>query len=322
MRIPFAVLLAFIELRDRPVRTLKGSNRPTARNLGSWEKASPLPSWRYEFAATALGDEIFVIGGVWLPSVWFPTRLAEAYNTKTGTWRKVRPYPKLVHHTGAVSCGNELYIVGGNGIRIWPKSDVYAYQSKTDQWHKRASLPTARGALGVVAIGIRIYAVGGGINKIPVDVLEIYDTKTDRWQKGRPMPTPREHIAAAAADGKMFVLGGYQHVRFNNLTTNEAYDPKTDTWEARAPLPYAVSGFAAAAIDKSIFIFGGEQGWAVSPEVHEYVVTRDIWVRRKDLSVGRYALTATAVGRQIHVIGGNALLMGDDFRNDHDIFMP
>lgn len=320
--IPFKVLLFIIELRDKPDRILKGSGTSVSKHPGKWEKAAPLPSWRYEFSGDVLGDEIFLIGGVVLPSVWFPTRLAEAYNFKKDTWRKIAPCPILVHHTGVVECNKKLYVVGGNGIRIIPRSNVYEYDVLSDKWIRRADLPYARGALGVVEINNSIYAAGGATNKIPLNILNMYDPKTDSWTTLSSMPTAREHVAAVAAEGRMFVLGGYAGNRFNNLTANEVYDPKTDKWKKLSPLPYPVSGLAAAVVGGSIFIFGGEQGWAVSSEVHEYIINRDKWVRRRDMPVARYALTATSVNKEIHVIGGNSVIMGYDFRRDHDIFTP
>lgn len=320
--VPFILLLAFIELRDRPTRVLKGSDAPVATPPGQWEKAKPLPSSRYEFASVVLEDKIYTIGGVFLPSVWFPSKLVERYDPATDTWQRMRDYPIRVHHAAATVCDGLLYVVGGNGLRIIPRSEVFAYNPKADVWERRAPLPVARGALGAACLDGRIYAVGGGINKRPVAMVDAYNPATDTWTRRTPMPTAREHLTVVAAAGRVFALGGYSGTRFNNLTANEAYDPKTDTWEARAPLPYAVSGLAAAAIGDSIFVFGGEQGWAVSDEVHEYRISQDRWIRRKDLPLGRYALTASVIGKRIHVIGGNDVIMGYRPRTDHDIFIP
>ncbi len=318
---PFAMLLWCIEQKEKPNRILRGSNR-LVTGTGSWKNGAPLPSFRYEFASTFVGDDIYVIGGVWLPSVWFPTSLVEVYSSKTNSWKQVTPYPKLVHHTSAVSVNGLLYVVGGNGIRIAPKNDLYAYDPKKDSWIRMPDMPTARGAHVAVAIGNKIYAIGGGINKRPVPVVEVFDTKTQKWEAKSSMPTAREHITGAVVDGKIHILGGYAGSRFNNLTTHEVYDPGTDTWETKASLPYEVSGLSSATIGKRLFIFGGEQEWAISGEVHEYVPDSDSWVRHSDLPIPRYALTATTIKSSIYCIGGSGYLMGDDFRRENDIFTP
>ncbi|TAK96924.1 galactose oxidase [Patescibacteria group bacterium] len=318
--LPFQILLRAIEFRDKPDRVLRGSNTLINGAVGKFSTAAPLPSWRYEFAAGVLEGKIYIIGGVWLPSVWFPTRLVEVYDAKNEVWKSIAPYPRLIHHTAAVTCQGKLYVVGGNGVRIHPLACVYAYDSGKNRWMRKADLPTARGALGVASVGDRIYAVGGGINKRAVNILEEYDPLAGRWTARAPMPTAREHTVAVAADGRVFVLGGYSGNRFNNLVANEVYDPKDNTWKVLSPLPYPVSGLSAAALGDSIFIFGGEQGWAVSPEVHEYKIKEDRWIRRNNLPVARYALTASTVGNSIHVIGGSGYLMGDDFRDEHEVF--
>jgi N-acetylneuraminic acid mutarotase len=319
--LPFRILLFIIEFTRRPNRTLRGSYKGVEPK-GTWEKKAPLPSYRYECSAAALDGKLYVIGGVKVPSVWFPTRLVESYDLKTNTWKRVASYPKLVHHSAAVSVSGKVYVVGGNGIRIIPRSDMYAYDPAKNVWIRCAHMPTARGALGAGVIDGKIYAVGGGINGSPVGTLEVYDPNTDAWETKASMPTKREHITATVAGGKLYVLGGYAGTRFDNVTTHEVYDPILDTWTSRAPLPYEVSGLASATIGDSIFIFGGEQGWAVSAEVHEYKISEDRWVRRSDLPVGRYALTATEIDGHVHTIGGSGYLMGDDFRDEHEVFTP
>lgn len=318
---PFIILFFAYELLANPARVLEGSGA-VINEIGQWTKAAPLPSFRYEFAAGALDGKVFTIGGIVLPSVWFPTNIVEIYDPKTDTWERGKKYPERVHHTGAAVCNDKLYVVGGNDIRITPKSSVYAYDIKKDSWQKRASLPTARGALGVTCLDGLIYAVGGGVNKRPVNNLDVYNPTTNTWSSKAAMFTTREHLFAVAVKGKVYALGGFGETRFDNLVSNEAYDPATDTWERLAPMPYPVSGFAAVGMGNSIFIFGGEQGDAVSKEVHEYKIDEDKWFRRPDLPAPRYALTATVVGNSIHVIGGNDMVMGYEFSRSHDVFTP
>ncbi len=320
--IPFYILLFVVNVWYRPNRALVGSTTSADSSGGRWEKAAALPSFRHEAAGAVLENDIYLIGGIALPSVWFPTDLVEVYNAKTDTWRKAPSYPVSVHHTGAAMLGGKIYVVGGNGVRITVRSDVFAFDPEKNVWERKADLPVARGALAVAALDGKLYAVGGGINTVPTNFLHIYNPETDSWSAGKPMPTAREHVSAVGAMGKLFVLGGYAGTRFNNLTTHEAYDPKTDSWETLAPLPYAVSGFTAVALGESIYILGGEQGWAVSSEVHEYKIKENKWIRRPDLPVGRYALAAGVVNGKIHAIGGNPYLMGNEFSRDHDVFTP
>jgi N-acetylneuraminic acid mutarotase len=320
--LPFAALNIVRDTLLRPDRKLRGSRKPVDKRGGRWNTARALPSWRYEFGAAKVGDEIFVVGGLTLPTVYTITRRVEAYSLKTDRWRRVAPYPVFIHHPSVVSVGEVLYVVGGNGWRITPYGYVFAYHPEEDRWIRKKDMPTPRGALGAAIVDGKIYAVGGGTNHVARSELEVYDPWSDTWKKLTPMPTPREHLAVATAGGYVFAMGGYTKSLSECLKVNEMYDPKTDTWEKRAPLPLATSGFAAVGLGKSIFIFGGEQGWSVSPEVHEYRITEDRWIRKTDMLCGRYASVAVAVGDNIHVIGGNDEIHGYAYSLDHDVFHP
>jgi N-acetylneuraminic acid mutarotase len=325
--IPFAFLSLTRDALRKPDRTLRSSGKPVESPAGNWTEADPLPSWRYEFGAGTVEGDIYVVGGLTLPSVYHPTDRVEAYNTRTGRWRRVAPLPIKVHHPGVAALGGHLYVAGGNGLRISARSTLFEYDPAVDAWTRKASMPTARGALGVAALGGKIYAAGGAVGagwkgKRIFGTLEVYEPREDRWETLDPMPTAREHVACAAAGGLFFVLGGYERTMFRCSTANEAFDPSTGTWERRAPVPLPLCGFPAVGIGGSIFVFGGEQGWAVSGECHEYRVAEDRWVRRAELPVPRYTAAAARVGGRIHVIGGNPRIMGFRFSLEHHVFTP
>lgn len=320
--IPFAVLSAGKDWLLQPNRTLQGSDQPVGPSPGQWSTARRFPSWRYEFGAAVLKDEIYVVGGLTMPTVYTVTRRMEVYSPDRDAWRQAASYPVIIHHPGVATAGERLYVVGGNGLRITPYSYVFEYDSDENHWRRKADMPTPRGALGMTELDGLIYAVGGGTNKVPRVELEVYDPHRDVWARLAPMPTPREHLAAAAAGGLVFALGGYRKSLSECLTTNEAYNPSTGQWETRAPMPLAISGFAAVGIENSVFIFGGEQGWAVSGECHEYKVAEDRWMRRADMPMPRYACAAVPVNGRIHVIGGSPRLRGYMLSMGHHVFTP
>ena len=320
--LPFILLLTFTEFYSQPDKVLKGSNLPVDKTPGTFQAADPIPSFRYEFTASAVNGKIYLVGGIDLPSVWFPTSLVEVYDPVKNLWSPGTNYPRRIHHTSSATCEGKIYVVGGNGRRIFSTSDVYSYDPLKDVWEKKANLPQARGALASVCLNGKVYTVGGGLNKKALAELDEYDPKTDTWKIKTPMPTAREHLAAVAADGKIYVFGGYPDERSNSLPNNEVYDPKTDKWETKAPIPYPVTGFSAVYHDGSIFLFGGEQGWAVSKEVLEYKIAENRWIRKADLPVARYGFAAVVVNNSIHILGGNDVLMGYKFLNDHYVFLP
>lgn len=321
--IPMLIIAFFVDMRDKPQRVFTSSNLEITTSAGSWKKAKDLPTQRYDFGAAVAGGKLYIVGGLVLSTPWTPTDRVDAYDPVKEEWIHIASYPRVIHHPGVVSCGDDLYVVGGYWIRVLPSSYVYKYNASSDEWIKRADIPVGRGALGVTCHEETIYAVGGDSgNANQVTLLHAYDTKKDVWVTKTSMPSAREHLSVVTVDGKIYALGGLIKDRFHALNTNEMYDPYTDTWTPRASLPHAISGFAAVVKGESIFIFGGANGDTVSPEVYEYKTKEDKWYRRADMPTARYGLVAGQMLGNIHVVGGNHVVKGNFFSQDHDIFVP
>lgn len=289
---------------------------------GSMHRAADLPSHRYEFNAAAIDNTIYVAGGIFQPSVWLPTSAFECYSVKKDTWKTLPNMPHVAHHPGVAADNAHIYVIGGCGIRITPLAYSWRYKPKTGKWERLADMPTKRGALGLTRINKTLYAVGGADNGKKFSRLEAYDIDSNTWSRLPDMPTPREHLTSTTVGGKLHVLGGYNTDRFGALTTHEIYDPKTQSWQVAPPLPMRLCGFTAVGLNTSIYVFGGEQGWAVSRYVFEYDTVKKEWKRHADLEEPRYASSAVAVEKRIHIIGGNIRMFSDDFSRRHDVFIP
>lgn len=320
--LPFKLISLWSEIVTRKIgRHFKGSDLPI-KPSGTWKKAPNLPSFRYEFGAATVDDNIYVVGGVIAPTVYFPTNLVEVFGVKKNNWCRVKNHPVIIHHPGVTSDGNQVYVIGGNGIRIISYRCAHAYDPIRKSWMRLPDMPTKRCALGLAYWAGKIYAVGGADNKYPLSKLEEYDIKTQTWKRLPDMSTAREHLFAVAASNKIYAIGGYQHDRFHNVNTFEVYDIETKKWSKLAPLPAKVSGITAAVWGKSIYVFGGEQGWAVSAEVYEYQIDKNIWKRIENLKTARYAAACAVASDGIHIIGGNTRMYTDKFSYDHDIYQP
>ncbi len=302
-------------------RTFVGSTLPITPG-GKWEKAPKLPSYRYECGGAAVGDNVFVVGGITAPSVYHVTKKLESFNTKTKKWQRHANLPVIVHHPGATSDGKYFYVSGGNGLRIFSRKELHRFNPKTNTWERLADMPTKRCALGLAYEDGKIYAAGGADNKKPLSTFEMYDIKTNTWKKLKNMPTAREHTYAVATKGKIYVIAGYQNDRFHNIDSFEAYDIKTKKWQKLPPVPARISGFSAAVWGDSIFTFGGEQGWSITDQVYEFKIKENKWYRSQNMPSARYASVTGVTTDGIHVIGGNLRMMTDQFSDEHDIFVP
>lgn len=320
-RLGLSVLYLLREVRyGFPDRSnIEGTTLPITKGLSTLSIKTPLPSHRYESNAASIGNDVFVAGGIFQPSVWLPTNVFEVYHANTNAWETLAPLPHVAHHAGVVSDGTYIYVVGGDGVRIQALSFLWRYDPKQKMWIRLADMPTKRGAHGVVYHDGSIYAVGGADHKKKYTVMERYDIQTDTWHKEKSMTVAREHLGIAVTNGNIHVLGGYNTDRFGSLTTHEVYDTKTKQWSFATPLPMRLCGFASSAVGDTVFVLGGEQGWAVTPTVFSYNTKTNVWTRHADLSVARYAASSAVIGNDIHIIGGNRVMFSNKFSHVHEV---
>jgi N-acetylneuraminic acid mutarotase len=188
-----------------------------------------MPSKRGSPVAAAVGDKIYVIGGVnILPgatetALGFNTPQAsvgtvEEYDPATNTWRERSPMPTPRNHTTAAAVNGKIYVIGGRvgAAFIGLASDISVveeYDPATDKWSApRARMPTARSALGSGVINGRIYVAGGEFQDphmmATFKAVEAYDPATDSWSILPSMPVSRHGLAAGVIGNRLILVGG------------------------------------------------------------------------------------------------------------------
>jgi N-acetylneuraminic acid mutarotase len=235
------------------------------------------------------------------------------------TWTQKTDMPTARFIAGSAVVDGKIYVVGGNphtGGGSLITNIMEEYDPAADTWTRRANMPTARQGVRAAAVDGIVYAIGGNggaYNDVAYANVEAYDPTTNTWTTKTDMPTPRSIPAIATVDGKVYVIGG--HV----LSTVEVYDPATDTWTKKADMPTARWSPAADVVDGKIYVFGGGTTWLgnfppfnETPIVEVYDPATDAWTRVSDMPRARFALSATAVGGKIYIIGGA----------DADVHMP
>ena len=124
-----------------------------------WKRLADMPEVRSEMESAAIGDKIYVVGG--LNNRGEATNTVFIYDTKENTWNLGTPMPLSLHHAGATSLNEKLYVIGGY-LDAWrPSSSLLIYDSKTDTWTVGPDMPTARGALTAQFLDGKLYAIGG-----------------------------------------------------------------------------------------------------------------------------------------------------------------
>jgi N-acetylneuraminic acid mutarotase len=270
-----------------------------------WARGAPMPTARSELASAALGERIYVAGGI---AQLGTTTAFEAYDPGDDSWEELAPLPEDLHHLAAAAAGGRVYATGGYAdIAFSEKSRrSWVYDPGVLQWTRAADLPAPRAAHAMAAIDGKLFVVGGVGPR--AEELWVYDATTDRWEAARaPLPTPREHLAAAAIDGRLYVVGG-RGPGAGNRATLEIYDPPGDAWTRGPDMPTARGGLTAAALEGRVHVTGGEDldTGATFAEHEVYDPASSRWTTLAPLPTARHGLTSQVIDRRWYVIGGGA----------------
>jgi N-acetylneuraminic acid mutarotase len=212
----------------------------------TWKALAPMPIKRGAAVAAAVGDKLYVIGGV-TTQPWANDTFLDATTPQRGL------------------------------------GTVEEYDPKTNTWHERAAMPTPRNHAGIGVVSGKIYVIGGRVGAAfislasDVSLVEVYDPSTDRWgAPGARMPTTRSALAYGVYDGHIYIAGGefQDPVQQTTFRSFEAYDPATNTWSVLAPMTLARHGVAAAVVGNRFYAVGGDvQSSGTGVEVSTPVVS-------------------------------------------------
>jgi N-acetylneuraminic acid mutarotase len=196
----------------------------------TWKALAPMPSKRGSPVAAAVGNKIYVIGGVGAaPGATSP----------------------------AISQATPQVVVG----------TVEEYEPESNTWREKTPMPTPRNHAAIGAVNGKIYVIGGRVGAAfiglasDISVVEEYDPATDKWSAPRSrMPTARSALGYGVVNGRIYVAGGeYQDPHMMaTFREVEAYDPSTNSWSIMPPMPVSRHGLAAGAIGNRLILVGGD----------------------------------------------------------------
>jgi hypothetical protein len=177
-------------LREMHGPTVTTSVRKYDSVQGTWSEVAPMPEPRCDFAACAVGKDIYVFGGCEIQNnLSSEDNSLFKYDTETDKWSTLTPMPEEQHGHSAIELNGVIYIVGAG----YSGMELLCFDPASGVWSSLAPLlhECYHGASFVQ--GGCLYAAGGEIGNSNV---ERYDLVSDTWTKVADMLEGRDHFCA------------------------------------------------------------------------------------------------------------------------------
>jgi N-acetylneuraminic acid mutarotase len=104
---------------------------------GTWATLSAMPVANSEFAAAAIDDRIFCVGGFAEDN----QHRTLVYEPQTDVWRTAADVPHEIHHANVAVAGGKLYVFGGGHQA---SDHVQIYDPARNHWSEGRPMPTPR----------------------------------------------------------------------------------------------------------------------------------------------------------------------------------
>jgi N-acetylneuraminic acid mutarotase len=233
-----------------------------------WKTCPPMPTPRWNFAATQYRGKIYVIGGD------IGISKTEVYHPETNSWISLPPLPTQRISAGCVAIDDMIYVIGGWEEDAQPSRKNEALNLKTQKWETKASLPAPRTSFGATLFDGKIYIFGGTGEVLtkpingkgsyfskPERTIFVYHPQSDTWERHESeIPVVRIGTRTVLVDNQVFLLGGYTIDENRNesiLTRIDVFDPKHNRWLRATDLPVKLLFSGIAPLNSSILVIGG-----------------------------------------------------------------
>jgi hypothetical protein len=256
----------------------------------TWTTGPNLPVTWKGGAAGMIGEDIVLVGGLWMPGY---QHLAYAFNAKAQAYRSIPPPPFKTEYTQGACDGTNLYLVGG---RVAGRNAARLSRNKENQWQWTAlpSLPKSEGKgrwLATVETipGKWLLLVSGHPTGTQSEErerpamadLRLRLDRTDaQWESMSSYPGgTRAMLESAVVGGKLYVFGGSdpdpvmrdifkklvgEYRLFNTPYAGVPeyrdayrYDPEQNRWNKIRNLPFPMHGGACVVMQNRYILLMG-----------------------------------------------------------------
>lgn len=147
----------------------------------TWHPLAPFPGKNQRFAAIAMNNNIYVIGGQvdhgrmseTLADVW-------RYNSITDTWTQVASMTKPRHGHGVAVLGNKIYVIGGKSGWAKKFNDIERYDPALNIWTSVTRIKGSYLEKPVATVVEDKLYINGYFYREP-DIMHVYDPTENTW---------------------------------------------------------------------------------------------------------------------------------------------
>lgn len=251
-----------------------------------WSPRTDMPTARTAASASAVGTDIYVIGG---HDGNVSLTVMEKYDTVNDTWTTMPSMSTIRRsHTSNVVTG-KIYVMGGVNTPGIAQDTVEEFDPFTEQWTTKAPMQTITGRHVACVADNKIYVFDD------TGLVEGYEPSTNTWQTKQANPSGRDAAVCVTLNNRIYIL--------SNLTVGEnidIYDPALDNWSTGQPYPEP--GPLGVVVDGKIYVVGG---YPNNEPVYEYDAVTDSWRSRGSMHPnGRGGNCGDVVNNIVYVFGG------------------
>ncbi len=195
-----------------------------------WDFVATMPEGRQGHAMVAIGDKLYVVGGVGA------TDATLIYDIGDRTWTTGAPLPEGRDHLRAVVRHGHVWALGGRNGEPTGRVDVYF--PSDDEWRPALPLPEPMSAMAVGVIDGDVHVVGsedpsffgGGVSASHY----VFRAKGSRWKQLARQPLGVHGAAYGVYQDSLIVAGGASR---NGALSVISWTDATQLWAENVELP-------------------------------------------------------------------------------------
>ena len=235
---------------------------------------------RYQPAAVAQGDFIYIIGGSSSHDSTLDS--VERFNVRTG---KSEDFAKLrIGRRGhqAVLIENRIYVLGGFATQSYQTARAAGSAGTDLSFDITAPRVTNPNDLPDPTAGDYARRSLSRLGEDSISIVEflgleqsveVIDLPTRKVTRAADMPDARAQFGCVARGGKIYVIGGqrlYRQARLAHTNTVKIFDPAMDKWSDGVPMPTPRDSPGVLVDGLVIVVPGGYDGWKTRAEVEVF----------------------------------------------------